>query len=186
MPAGLEAYALTVMGLGIDAKTWCAYRVAALPGAVGRVPEIPVAAFALMVAGGVWLCLWRGRMRYLGLLAVLAGLLIAPQRWVPDLYVTRDGLVAVRRPDGRLTALSPRGATFELARILEHDGDGRCLDEVVAARGFRCDWSGCITQVKGVTVAISGHPASHADDCAVAGLLVALDARRRSSAGPVR
>ena len=41
MPLGLEALPLWVMGLGIEAMTWCARRVAALPGAVVRMPAMP-------------------------------------------------------------------------------------------------------------------------------------------------
>ena len=66
MPFGLEAWPLRAMGLGIDGMVWCAYAVAGLPGAVGRIPEMPTLAFVLMVAGGLWLCLWRTRWRFAG------------------------------------------------------------------------------------------------------------------------
>ena len=46
MPLGLEAAPLWAMGLGIEAMVWCAQAVAALPGAVGRVPAMPTYAFA--------------------------------------------------------------------------------------------------------------------------------------------
>jgi len=175
MPLRLEVFPLAAMGLGIEAMTWCAYKVAALPGAVGRVPEIPSFAFGLMVAGGLWLTLWRGRWRLAGVIVVLAGLAVAPLRWVPDLYIGRDGLVAVRGADGRLSALSPRGPSFDLARILEHDGDGRRLTEVAAGKGFRCDWSGCAVRAGPARIAIAGHAAALADDCASADVIVALD-----------
>jgi competence protein ComEC len=38
MPLGLEAWPLWVLGYGVQAMVWCAYTVANLPGAVGRVP----------------------------------------------------------------------------------------------------------------------------------------------------
>ena len=53
MPLGLEAAPLWLMGWGIEAMVWCAGVVAALPGAVGRVPAIPTYAFVLMVVGGL-------------------------------------------------------------------------------------------------------------------------------------
>ena len=63
LPFGLEAAPLWVMGLGIEAMVWCAQAVAALPGAVGRMPAIPTHAFVLMVAGGLWCALWHKRWR---------------------------------------------------------------------------------------------------------------------------
>jgi len=78
MPFGLEALPLWVMGQGIEAMTWTAKAVASLPGAVGRIPAFPAYAFALMVLGGLWLCLWRRRWRVLGIAAMALGVALAP------------------------------------------------------------------------------------------------------------
>lgn len=174
MPLGLEGVALWVMGLGIDVMTWCAKAVAVLPGAVGRLPAIPQLAFVLMVAGGLWLCLWRTRWRLLGIAAIAAGAAVAPTRARPDVLVGRDGqIVAVRNEAGALAALAQRGTMFELSRWLEHDGDARNAREVAnAQQGFRCDASGCTVSVKGMLIAITRQPAAFADDCARARLLV--------------
>jgi competence protein ComEC len=61
MPLGLEVAPLWLMGQGIEAMVWCAQVVAALPGAVGRVPAMPTYAFVLIVAGGLWCALWQTR-----------------------------------------------------------------------------------------------------------------------------
>ena len=129
-------------------------------------------AFVLMVAGGLWLCLWRTRWRFAGGLAVLAGVLVAPLRPVPDILIGRDGLVAVRDKAGLLSALGPRNSSFELARMLEHDGDGRRPEDVLKAGGFRCDWAGCVTEVRGRTIVIQRQLAAHADDCRKATVIV--------------
>lgn len=184
MPFGLETLPLKLMGLGIEGMVWCAYKVAALPGAVGRIPEIPTLAFALMVSGGLWLCLWRTRLRYWGLLVIVAGAVVAPMRTVPDVYVGRDGLVAVRDKSGRLSALSPRGATFELARILEHDGDGRRPQDVARSEAFRCDWAGCVADVRGNVVAVVRQPAALGDDCRKAALVIVPGKRAKPCADP--
>ena len=172
MPFGLEAWPLLIMGAGIEGMVWCASAVAGLPGAVGRIPEIPVAAFGCMVAGGLWLCLWRTRWRYAGALAVLVGLLIAPFRSVPDVMIGRDGLVAVRDRNGLLSALGTRTQTFDLARMLEHDGDGRRPEDVARGTAYRCDWSGCVAGIDGSLVAVARHAAALADDCRRAILIV--------------
>lgn len=181
MPLGLEWGPLQVMGLGIDAMTWCAYRVAALPGAVGRIPAIPTAAFALMLAGGLWVTLWRTRWRMLGLMPIALGLAVAPLRSAPDVIVGRDGaLVAVREGKAGLSALAGRGGMFELGRWLEHDGDARTPEAVAEARAFRCDASGCTAEVKGRLVAVTRHAAALRDDCAAASVRVLAIAQARA------
>jgi competence protein ComEC len=171
MPLGLEAVPLWVMGSGIDAMVWTAQRVSQLPGAVLAVPAMPTSAFLMMVAGGLWLALWRTRWRMLGLAMIGVGLGLAPTLRLPDVLVGKDGkLVAVRGADGRLNAMGSARA-FELQRWLEYDGDRRAPREAVKAAGFYCDGVGCSTRVKGVTLAVAKHPAAFSDDCRSAGIL---------------
>jgi competence protein ComEC len=173
MPLGLEAAPLWVMGLGIEAMVWCANAVAGLPGAVGRVPAIPTYAFALMVVGGLWFALWGGRWRFLGVVPIALGLMLAPTGRRPDVLIGRGAdLVAVRGADGAQSALAGRGSGFELARWLEHDGDRRKAADVGKGTAFRCDSRGCTAMVKGVRLAVASSPAALRDDCAAAAVLI--------------
>jgi competence protein ComEC len=185
MPFGLEATPLRLMGIGIDAMTWCAAKVAALPGAVGRLPAIPAYAFVAMVLGGLWCTLWGTRWRLLGTIPIILGLMLAPTGRRPDVLIGRGAeLVAVRGHDGALSALAGRGSTFELARWLEHDGDGRTTSEAGKARAFRCDVEGCTASVKGLTVAVPANASALRDDCARAAILVLKAARPRGCSAP--
>lgn len=86
---------------------------ASLPGAVVTLPALPVPAFAVLVAGGLWLLLWRGRSRWWGLLAlpVLAALVAAAP--LPDLLVSGDGRqVAVVGANGELAFARQRVSRF--------------------------------------------------------------------------
>ncbi|HUS97924.1 MAG TPA: ComEC/Rec2 family competence protein, partial [Hyphomicrobiaceae bacterium] len=177
LPFGLEAWPLWVMGKGIDAMTWSARTVAALPGAVGRVPAFSTHAFGIMLIGGLWLCIWRGRIRLLGIIAIVVGVALAPFQARPDILIGRDGtLVALRGPDGRLAALPSRGGTFELQRWLEHDGDGRSPAEAqkypAGSNIYRCDRAGCTARLKSRLVAVSRHPRALDDDCRRADVLI--------------
>jgi competence protein ComEC len=173
MPFGLEAGPLWVMGWGIEAMAWCAGLVAGLPGAVGRIPAIPTIAFVLMIVGGLWCALWSTRWRMLGVVPIALGLMLAPSGRRPDVLVGRGaGLVAVRMPSGELSALADRGSTFELARWLEHDGDGRTGAEVAKATAFRCDAHGCTSRVKGLLLSVTKSPAAMRDDCAAASIAI--------------
>ncbi len=78
MPLGLEAAPLMLMDQGIAAMLAIAGAIARLPGA-----SLPIAAFAEwalvpMVGGALWVMIWRGRWRWLGLIAIGAGLAIVP------------------------------------------------------------------------------------------------------------
>jgi len=173
MPLGLEAAPLWVMGQGIAIMLWCAETVSRLPGAVVNVPAIPTASFALMVGGGLWLCLWRTRWRLLGIAGLATGIGLAPTLTHPDILVGRDGeLVAVRTTSSMLSAIARSASAFELQRWLEYDGDARSPQAVAKGEAFRCDAAGCTARVKGVLLSIARHPAAFADDCIRADVLV--------------
>lgn len=76
---------------------------AAQPGATLRVMALPAPAYALGVAGALWLMLWTSRLRWAGLLLLVAALLGARAARPPDLLISSDGRhLAVRLPGGAL------------------------------------------------------------------------------------
>lgn len=187
LPFGLEAWPLHAMGWGIDGMTWVAQWVAALPGSVVRIPAIPILSFQLMIAGGLWLLLWSRSWRLLGVLPIAAGLLNAPNLQRPDVLVSRDGTtVAVRRDDGRLSAVAVRGGLFELSRWLEYDGDKRTAKDVAAAEGFSCDALGCAIRTRGHEIAILSSAAALRDHCATASVIVVRFLAGRACEGSAR
>jgi competence protein ComEC len=104
--------------------------------------------------------------------------MLVPTGRRPDVLVGRGTeLVAVRGQDGALSALAGRGATFELTRWLEHDGDSRAAAEVGKARAFRCDAEGCTAHVKGLILAVPATASALRDDCATSAILVLKTAR---------
>ncbi len=109
----LEALALMLDAVGLGAPLWVAtgwaielilalaHRVASAEGAVAMLPTMPRWAFALMVIGGLWLCLWHGRTGAWGLIPFAIGATGAALSPVPDLLVTGDGQhLALVRDDG--------------------------------------------------------------------------------------
>jgi competence protein ComEC len=185
MPLGLEAYPLWAMGWGIDAMSWAAQRVADLPGSVLRVPAMPTLAFALMVAGGLWLMLWHTRWRLAGLAAIVGGIAIAPTLPMPDVIIGRDGsAVAIRDADGELSAIGAGRASFELERWLEHDGSRRTPQEAAKSAAFSCDGVGCSVRVKGLALAVALHPAAFAEDCRRAAILISPIVSPRDCTAP--
>ncbi len=186
MPFGLEALPLAIMAYAVEAVVWTAKMVAALPGAVAPVAQIPLLAFALVIVGGLWLAIWRRTWRFAGLAVIACGIAVAPLRAPVDVYVGAEGkVVAFRGRDDALLAMG-RGGRFDLSRWLQADGDGREAAEVMRGAGRRCDLAGCIGQVRGKTIALSRHPRSLIDDCRRAKLVVAsYKVARRCAQTPV-
>ncbi len=186
MPLGLEAPALWVMGLGIEAMSAAARYVAQLPGAVVYVPTISDPSFAALVAGGLWLTLWETSWRVLGCVPIVAGLVTAPLVSRPDVLVSRDArVVAVRGSDGALSAIGGGERSFDLGRWLEAEADRRRPDAAGSAGIFSCDPSGCTTRVKGVRIAVLLSPGALRDDCGRSDILIAtFRMSRRCRAAP--
>ncbi len=113
LPFGAEHLALIPMSWGIDAVVALAHRVAGWPGSVTLVPAMPLGALVLVVAGGLWLCLWRRRWRLLGLATIAAGLILTVWPDIPDVLVDgRAKLFAVRTADGEFAFSTRRSARF--------------------------------------------------------------------------
>ena len=112
-PVGLADSCYTVLRLSLDLLITMSLEVQRWPGAVIRAPAFPTSATPLFVFGGLWLLLWRTRMRWFGLapLGTAAALMIAAAP--ADLLVSKDGRhAAVRLDDGQLAMLRPRAERF--------------------------------------------------------------------------
>ena len=110
---GLGAPFWWLTGKALSLLLWLAHAAAAAPGAVALLPAMPRGAFALMAAGGLWICLWRTRWRRLGLIPVSLGAVWAIATPRPDLIVTGDGTHLVLRTDrGGLALLRPRAGDY--------------------------------------------------------------------------
>uniref|UniRef100_UPI00258846D7 ComEC/Rec2 family competence protein n=1 Tax=uncultured Novosphingobium sp. TaxID=292277 RepID=UPI00258846D7 len=101
MPAVLGALLLDIGGLGAPAwwiagqaialLTTIAHWVASRPGAVTVMPAFGSGSFLLFVAGGLWLGLWRSRLRWLGLIPAAVGAILLLLVRPADVLVSSDG-----------------------------------------------------------------------------------------------
>ena len=146
--AGLGAPFWWLAVLALKALLWVAHHVAATPGAVAALPTMPVAAFMLMVAGGVWLTLWRTRVRRLGLVPLALGAAWALATPAPDLLVTGDGRhLAVVGTDGRIALLRPRAGDYVRGQLGESAGSEEEAFDLDAMPGARCSPDLCIADL---------------------------------------
>ena len=96
-PFGLGAAPLHVAGFAIDLLNRVAGFVAGLPYAQIIVASGPDWTLPVAFVGLLWLCLWKGPLRWVGLPFALAVTLV-PRPSPPDVWVSADGAaVAVRR-----------------------------------------------------------------------------------------
>lgn len=189
LPFGLEAPALIAMNWGDRAVIWTAEFFGRLPWASLTVPAMPAEGFAMLVMGGIWLCLWTRWWRWLGMLPVLAGLASPMLAVRPDVLVAGDGTVmAVRLPDGRLSA-SVKGGGRMTETWRERDGERSVADPWPAAGGWsgegrslECDALGCLYRVQGRTVALPRLPDALDEDCGAADAVVTAEVARRCRA----
>ena len=147
--AGLGAPLWYLTGRSIDLLLGIAHGVAAAKGAVTMLASMPGQAFALIIVGGLWLCLWTSRVRLLGLVPFAIGAAWAAASPTPDLLVTGDGRhVAVVASDGTPLMLRQRGGDFIRELVAESsgfDGDPAGLE---AAAGADCSRDSCIADVR--------------------------------------
>jgi competence protein ComEC len=173
MPLGWDAPALMLIGWGIEVMVALGRWVSGLPGAVSQVAAMPVAALVAMALGGLWLVIWRTRLRWWGLAPVAVGVALAWTARAPDMLVAPDAVtVAIRGEDGRLHFVRKPKDKFIAQDWLRRDGDGRDIEEAVGMPGLRCDGVGCAVKRGGVQIALPLRPEALAEDCARAQVLV--------------
>ena len=123
-PFGLDHLALWVMGLGLRWILGVAAFVVDLDGAQGHVKGPGIWVLPLMALGFLWLLLWQGRLRFAGVLAVVAAFALWHQAARPTILIADTGnLVGVMTAQGRALSKA-KGAGFVARNWLENDGDG--------------------------------------------------------------
>jgi competence protein ComEC len=173
-PFGFDGVFWRLMDFGIGWMIAVAQWVAALPGAVGRVPAFGVAPLLLATLGIIVIALLRTPLRWCGCLLLLPAVAFALTARQPDILIASDGQnVAVRGSDGRLRFMQTKKDDFARRAWLAADADARASDDTTLAHGVRCDDAGCAVQMgDGRYVTIAQRADAFADDCAKAKVIV--------------
>ena len=140
---GLGAPLWWLTGVSLELLLWISRTTAAWPGAVATLPSVPQTAFVLMILGGLWLMLWRGRVRLAGLVPFSIGALWALATPAPDLLITGDGMhLAVRRGE-TLATLRPRAGDYVRSIMSERFGETGELGDLDVLPGATCSEDVC-------------------------------------------
>jgi competence protein ComEC len=190
MPFGFDRLFWMIMGFGIDWMIAVTQWVAALPGAVGRVPAFGIGPLIAASLGIILLGLLRTPLRWSGAVLVLSAALWSARVPQPDILVSADGRnVGVRGADGRLHLMhASKGSrdAFLLKEWLAADADARTAADVSLTSDVSCDDLGCVMQAAGGgLVAQALRPEALSDDCERAALIVTLQQAPASCAASV-
>ena len=129
---------LAVAGWGINLLYAVSDACARLPFAVWTVPSAPDAALPIAFLGLLFLCLWRGRLRWIGLPLALA-VSLWPRPPAPQAWVSSDAAAAAVQ-DGRTAwMLRPKVKLFGADIWSRRRGLALEDDDPARARPFDCD-----------------------------------------------
>ena len=142
---GLGALVWWLAGKTLELMLGIAHFTAAQPGAVKLMPHMGLATVMLFVAGGLWLALWRGKARLLGLLPAMVGTAALGATPVPDVLVSRDGRhVGIAGEDRRLLVLREGRSDYARENLQEMAGVEGEVVPLDRWPGARCSRDFCV------------------------------------------
>ncbi|MFC5068789.1 ComEC/Rec2 family competence protein [Flaviflagellibacter deserti] len=173
-PVGLDSVAWQIMGYGIGLLLVISREIATWPYSTVVVPAFSGWAVLALAGGLCWLAIWSTRLRWLGMIPVVLGVMLAADPPRPDIYVDAEGkAVAVRGPDGTLDLAGVRFASFAAENWLAADGDSRSVRDKSASDGVRCDRLGCAMRSRdGRWVSLTWSYAGLREDCRRAAIVI--------------
>jgi len=156
MPAGAIGLLLDSLGCGrpfwwlaamaIKLLLYIAKYVAERPGSVASLPNMPDFAFAMMLASGLWMCLWRSKARWLAVPVFVVGASWAAAAPSPDLLITGDGRHVALRTGNGMALLRSRTGDYvrDMISTLSASPELGDLDRLPTAR---CNADLCLADV---------------------------------------
>ena len=123
-----------------------AHWVSARPGAVTVMPAMGVGSFLLFVAGGLWLALWRSRLKFIGLVPAAIGTFGLATLAPPDILISGDGRhVGISEPgNAGLLVLRDSRSSYVRDNLTEIAGMNGDISLLSQWDGARCSRDICI------------------------------------------
>lgn len=144
-PVGLGRPFLLSAGWGVQRMLDLAAWIAALPGASMTVASAPSFCLGMSFLGVLWLCLWRGRGRWLGLPLALA-VMAWPRPPTPDLWIAHDGGAAALAVNGQALLMRPETRRFASDLWARRRGLEIIEDKAALAGALDCGHWSCRTR----------------------------------------
>ena len=160
-PFGLSWIGLAMMKPAIAWILGVADWVASLDGALSHVISPGPYVIPVMVLGALFVILWQGRARFVGVLPVIVAFLLWGQAERPDLLISQSGgLLGVMTDQGRALSKA-RGDGFAADSWLENDGQPVEQETAYLRDGFAGEKGDLSLEIAGQRIAhITGRGAS--------------------------
>jgi competence protein ComEC len=159
MPLGLEHWPLQWLDTGIGWMIAGSKWIAAMPHASVAVVSPSWWGIVLCIYGVLWLCLWQGAWRLLGLPLVVIGLSTVALHEPYDLLVSDDATkIAMRMEDNNWLFLRGRADSFDAQLWLKTHGKSEAFtlsDLKDKPNAPRCDEKICEATVRGYDIAVA-------------------------------
>jgi competence protein ComEC len=189
---GLGAWLLQLAGWGVGALLALAQAVASWPKAAWITPSAPDVALPVAFLGLLFVCLWKGRLRWLGLPFAFA-VTLWPRPPAPDAWVASDGGAAAVREGRAAVFLRPDAKQFAADLWARRRGLDEPKDpEAARDARFDCSRRECLPLPTGEGPRLAAWwvrrapgPGQTAELCAGADIVVVRDALRFPCDAPV-
>jgi competence protein ComEC len=142
-PFGLGDLPLAVAGFGIELMLRVAEMAAQAPYATFTVASAPAWALPTAFLGVLWLCLWRGPLRWVGLPLALA-VNLAPRPPQPDLWIAADGAAVAVRQGDQAVLMRPDVRRFAAELWARRRGLEATTDATPRDALYACDRWSCV------------------------------------------
>ncbi len=168
-PFGLDGWFIDTAGAGIALTIKIALAVTNWPYSIIYLPAMPWAALVAITFGGLWLCIWKLRWRWLGLLPIVIGALYPIYTSKPDVMIAPNGKVwAVRLDDGRLAVSNLDRDEFVYTQWQQRLGNPPLVDSTAMTDSdtqLRCDEAGCVYRLGKNLIAFPVLESTTLEDC---------------------
>lgn len=161
MPLGLQDWAYVPLQWGTHVMLQISSYMSHLPIATLRLYALSQPGLLLATLGLLWLCLWRGRLRYLGIPMLVIALATITQHRPVDVYISAEATqVLVRLPDGQYTALKGTTRAYAVQTWLQAEGQGDIVK--LKESGIPCDNATCTYEKNGHRLIMLTRPSDDA------------------------
>jgi competence protein ComEC len=183
MPLGWDEIPFRIMGAGVHVLNEIVRVVAAWPHAQVHVPSMAAWAMTLGALGVIFTCLWKGRMRWLGLAALIPAVVQPYVTPPPDVLVDDSARVfAVSDGAGHLVLKPGRVGRFVREVWTDrYDASEEMWPKAGTANdalGLSCDGTGCVLARNGQKLLMAFTPDALAEDCGEVDAIISVVAAR--------
>ena len=168
LPLHLAFYPLKALGFGLDILNRITAWVAHLPHSVWQTDALPFWGFILIVLGGFWLCVWKRRWRYWGLVPIFIGImpLFFPSPKPDMVFSPYAADIAVRDDSGNLVLLPRQNDSWikslwqenlQLKTLTRQEQENLQIDSLKCAED-KCVYKDIVTFDEAGNITLNGKP----------------------------